>query len=107
MELRITHDLVAGHDVVSLEGVADLSTVPQLQNALARATATLETASLVVDLDAATVIGDVAIGLLVGTAARCRDEAVEFALVASNPKTRARLADTRVDRIVSVRTSIS
>ena len=107
MDLRATHHQVAGHDVVALDGIADLAAAPQLQSALSRSLSALETNSLIVDLDAATVVDDVAIGLLLGTATRCRDRGIDFAIVASTPKIAARLADTRVDRIVTVRSSIA
>jgi len=122
MELRATSHRVGRHDVVVLDGVADLSTAPVLQNVLSRAITTLTSRahrrgdqsaeilsgqSLVIDLDTVTVLDDVALGLLIGAATRCRDIGADFAVVASRPKINSRLVRTRIDQIVDVRDSIA
>lgn len=90
-----------GSTVVELDGDADLGTLPQLQQLLARAVDTAST-GIVVDLDGVTVLDDAALGLIVGAAAAARRRDVGLRLICTEPRRRAYLAETRVDRIIPV-----
>jgi anti-anti-sigma factor len=108
MDLRITTSTVGTARVVALDGVADLAGVPALHAALTRATAALdEVGAVAIDLDGLTLLDDVAVGLLVGAAARARQAGIELVLVCTNDRVRERLHVTRVDRIVRVTRSIA
>ena len=90
-----------GTTVVELDGDADLGALPQLQQLLARAVDAASTV-VVVDLDGVTVFDDAALGLIVGAAASARRRGVELRLICTERRRRARLADTRLDRIIHV-----
>lgn len=90
-----------GATVVELDGDADLGALPQLQQLLARAVDEATT-TIVVDLDGVTALDDAALGLIVGAAASARRRDVELRLICTEPRRRARLADTRLDRIIRV-----
>ena len=90
-----------GATVLELDGDADLGALPQLQQLLARAVGVASTA-VVVDLDGLTGLDDAALGLIVGAAASARRRDVELRLICTEPRQRARLADTRLDRIIGV-----
>ena len=108
MDLRITSSTVGTARVVALDGVADLAAVPALHAALTRATAELdEVGAVVIDLDGLTLLDDVALGLLVGAAARARLAGIELVVVCTNDRVCERLRATRIDRIVRVSTSIA
>ena len=90
-----------GTIVVELDGDADLGALPTLQQLLTRAV-DRAASSVVVDLDGLTVLDDAALGLIVGAAAAARRRDVELRLICTEPRRRARLADTRLDRILPV-----
>lgn len=90
-----------GTIVVELDGDADLGALPRLQQTLARAVAAASTV-VVVDLDGLTALDDAALGLVVGAAASARRRGLELRLICTDPRRRARLADTRLDVIIHV-----
>ena len=91
--------------VVSLGGDADLSAAPSLQQVFSRAVAMAadSATTLVIDLDGVLVLDDTAVGLIVGTAAGARRAGLDIELISTDPRLRARLAETRIDQIVTVR----
>lgn len=107
MELQLTTSRVADRVVVSLRGVADLSTAPALHDGLRRACLDHAGETLLLDLDGAIVIDDAALGLLLGAAARARQAGGELELVCTNQHLRDRLAVTRLDRAITVHRSIA
>jgi anti-anti-sigma factor len=107
MELRVVTSLVGGMPVLALDGVADLSTAPVLHRALAGITAPPNARTVAVDLDGVAVLDDVAVGMLLGAAARIREQGAELVLVCTSPRVVARLDALRVDRIVPIRHSIA
>ncbi len=90
-----------GTTVVELDGDADLGALPTLHQLLTRAV-DRATSVVVVDLDGLTVLDDAALGLVIGAAAAARRRCVELRLICTEPRRRARLADTRLDQIVPV-----
>ena len=108
MDLRTSQREVAGHAVLVVEGAADLASTPTLHNALQRYVARAEPAvPMVIDLDAATVVDDAALGLFLGAAATARSRGCRFSIVCSDERLRQRLADTRFDRAVDVVASLT
>jgi anti-sigma B factor antagonist len=106
MELRVTTSTIGPVSVVALDGTADLAAAPALRTALHHAAG--GTAPVVaVDIDAVSVLDDVALGLLVGLAARLRDAGRELVLVCTAPRLLDRLASTRLDRILDIRSSVA
>ena len=93
--------------VVALDGIADLSTLPGLQDHLWHAIDAHRGAAITVDLDGLVVLGDAALGLLLGAAARAREGGGSLTIVATSTAIRQRLADTRLDQIVAVHTSLA
>jgi anti-anti-sigma factor len=109
--LSVTSSQRTGRDgtallVVHVEGDITLSTLPRLTDALHRDTARAEVALVVVDLDAVDLIDDAGLGALMGFAARMRASQRGVAVVASMPRVRERLADSRFDRAVDVVSSV-
>ena len=106
MELRAITSEVGGHVVVALDGIADLASVTVLHDRLRRVIALHPGGSIVVDVDGAVVLDDVALGLLLGAAAGARSTGGVLQVVCSNVRIRRRLAATRFDHAVAVRSSI-
>ena len=98
---------VAGRAVVVLTGSADLSTVPTLQNALARVIVERQGETVAVDLDAVDTVDDVALGLLLGAAGRARRNGGDIVIVCANEHLRDRFAVTGLDRAITVTTSLA
>jgi anti-anti-sigma factor len=92
--------------VVELDGDADLASIPQLTQALARAGEQAGAGVVVVDLDALTVLDDAALGQFVGAAAAARRRGGSLRLLAIGNRTRQRLTDTRLDQIIDVVDSV-
>ena len=90
-----------GATIVELDGDADLGALPQLQQLLSRAVDSAA-GTIIVDLDGLTVLDDAALGLVVGAAVSARRRDVELRLICTEPRRRARLAETRLDVIVPV-----
>jgi anti-sigma B factor antagonist len=107
MDLQCATSRIGDRLVVAIGGVADLSTAPRLQGHLRAATTAHPGERLVVDLDGVVVLDDVALGLLLGAAARARELGGDLELVCTQPRLRERLAVTRFDQVVAVRTSIA
>ncbi|MEY3640863.1 MAG: hypothetical protein RLZZ199_668 [Actinomycetota bacterium] len=93
--------------VVRVEGDVTLSTLPRLTDALNREKSTTEAPFVLVDLDAVDVIDDAGLGALLGFAAGVRASQRGVAVVASMPRVRERLVDTRFDRAVDMVSSVS
>lgn len=93
--------------VIRVEGDATLATLPRLTDALNRDSKREDAVFILVDLDAVDVIDDAGLGALMGFAARVRASQRGVGVVASMPRVRERLADTRFDRAVDVVSSIA
>jgi anti-anti-sigma factor len=105
--LSVTSSLHEGrdgrrHPVVRIEGDITVSTIPRLSDTLARELATSDAQLVIVDLDAVGVIDDAGLGILLGAAASARATGRTVAMIATVPRLRGRLADTRFDRAVDV-----
>jgi anti-anti-sigma factor len=109
MDLRTTVRDIAGHRVLTVEGVADLAATPALHDALSRLVEPTDEnlTSFAVDVDAVTVLDDAALGLLLGAAATARANGRTLRVVCSADRLRRRLSDTRFDRAVDVTGSLS
>jgi anti-sigma B factor antagonist len=99
--------IVDGHTVVVCRGAVDLSSVPQLHSALARAIGAAPGELVLVDLDEVDALDDAGLGVLLGAAGRARRAGGDLQLVCADPATRAQLAITGADRAVAVRASVS
>jgi anti-anti-sigma factor len=107
MPLRVAASLVAGRPVVALSGALDLSTVPALQNALTTAILEHPATTFAVDLDGVESLDDVALGVLLGAAARARRGGGDLVVVASDETLRQRFALSGFDRAITVAASLS
>jgi anti-sigma B factor antagonist len=101
MRLRGRLRNAGGATIVELDGDADLASAPSLVPLLNRAVAQAQQ-RVIVDLDGLAVLDDTALGLLVGAAATARRRQLAFELLSTNERVRDRLAETRVDQIVTV-----
>jgi anti-anti-sigma factor len=107
MQVHTTLDQVGGSIVVTVDGVVDLAAVGHLHDDLARAVRRHPGVTLLVDLDAVSVLDDAGLGVLLGAAAAARAEHGDLEVVCSRPALRARLGSTRFDRAVNVRNTIA
>lgn len=107
MELRADIADIDGSPTLELEGIADLSSLGQLRDALAAAIAAHPGEVLTVDLDGLAALDDSALGLLLGAAATARDRGGDLAVACASPSLRARFERTRLDRAIEVRQSVA
>ena len=96
--------LIGDTPTVALGGVVDLGSVPMLHDVLTRAVLDHPGATIVVDLDGVVALDDTALGVLLAAAGRARELAGELEIVCSSGRLLERLAVTRFDRAVTVRT---
>lgn len=107
MQVRTTIDNVGGVVVVALDGALDLASVGRLHDDLTRAVRHHRAVTLLVDLDAVTVLDDAGLGVLLGAAAAAREAGGDLEVVCTRALLRERLDRTRFDRAVAVRSSIA
>lgn len=107
MDLRISTRTVGDVRVVALDGIADLSTVPILQSSLRREVANVVSGvTIVVDVDGLLALDDVALGVLLGTAATARDHGGDLEVLATSERWRERFRVTRFEHAVTIRDRI-
>lgn len=106
MDLRISLRDVGDVRVVALDGMVDLSSVPMLQSQLRREIALRPGATIVVDVDGALSIDDVALGVFLGVAATARDGGGDLEVLTTSDRWRARFRATRFEHAVTVRDRI-
>lgn len=110
--LSVTSSLHQSRDgtpilVLRVEGDITLSSLPRLTDALNRESGKADAPFVLLDLDAVDVIDDVGLGALMGFASRMRAARRDVAVVASMPRMRERLTDTRFDKAVDMVSSLS
>jgi anti-sigma B factor antagonist len=93
--------------VLVVDGAVDLATLPMLRDELLRSVYLHRGATLLVDLDAVTVLDDTALGVLLGAAGSARQTGGDLTVVCSLPTLLARLALTGFDRAISVRERVA
>ena len=107
MQAHTRVDNVGGSIVVAVDGIVDLAAVGVLHDDLARAVRQHPAVTLLVDLDAVTVLDDAGLGVLLGAAAAARSAGGDLEVVCTRAALGERLALTGFDRAVRVRTSIA
>lgn len=107
MSLRAEITDVAGRAVVVLAGSVDLSTVPALQNAIARIVLEHAGETIVVDMDSVDSVDDVGLGILLGAAGRARRRGGDVVIVCGNAALRDQFAVTGLDRAITVSATLS
>lgn len=104
MSLRVSTQEIGGHMVLVFDGALDMSSVPQLTDALTRHVR--PTGTIVLDLDEITVLDDTAIGILLGAAARQRESGGMLGIVCTNPAIVDRLRRSGVGAAIPVGSSV-
>lgn len=107
MRLRTTVGNVGGVVVVVVDGAVDLASIGRFHDDLSRAVRQHLAVTLLVDLDAVTVLDDTGLGVLLGAAAAAREAGGDLEVVCTRATLRERLARTRFDHAVAVRDSIT
>ena len=97
--------MVGDAPTIALGGLVDLGSVPQLQDVLTRAVHDHPGETIVVDLDGVVSFDDTALGLLLAAASRARQFGGELEILCTSDRLLDRLASTRSDRAITVRTS--
>lgn len=101
----VTSD-VGGMRVLAVRGEVDLATIPRLRDALVRLVGEHGGATVAVDLDGVSVLDDSGLGVILGAAGRARAAGGDLVVVCSDPRLRARLHLTGLDRAVDVRADL-
>jgi anti-anti-sigma factor len=107
MDLTWRTAVIGEHHVVALAGELDLASVPSVQTALSRTIAEAPGQTVLVDLDALTVLDDTGLGVLLGAAARARQHGGDLVLVCSNQRLRERFELSGLARAIAVRDRLS
>ena len=107
MQVHTRVDSVGGSIVVAVDGVVDLAAVGQLHDVLTRTVRQHPGVTLLVDLDAVSVLDDAGLGVLLGAAAAARSAGGDLEVVCTRAALGARLQLTGFDRAVRVRSSIA
>ena len=107
MQVHTRVDNVGGSIVVAVDGLVDLAAVGCLHDDLARAVRQHPSVTLLVDLDAVTVLDDAGLGVLLGAAAAARSAGGDLEVVCTRAALCERLQLTGFDRAVRVRASIA
>jgi anti-sigma B factor antagonist len=97
---------VSGVPTLVVEGVIDLATVAELRDALTRLLREHPHDTVVVDLDGAAAIDDVGLGVLLGMAGRARADGGDIDIVCTRPALREQFAQTRLDRALTIRSTV-
>lgn len=98
---------VAGRSVVVVSGELDLATLPAFRDHLLRAVQRSAGRVVWVDLDQVGSADDVTLGVLLAVAAQARRTNGDLRVVCSQPVLRTRLAELRLDRVLSVAQSLT
>jgi anti-anti-sigma factor len=107
MQVRTTVDNVGGVVVIAVDGAVDMASIGILHDDLARAVRQHPAITLLIDLDAVTVLDDAGLGVLMGAAAAARETGGDLEVVCTRAALRERLTRTRFDLAIAVRGSIT
>jgi anti-sigma B factor antagonist len=107
MDLRTSASTVGGIPTVAVDGVVDLASIAVFRDALLRTIHSNSGAMIAVDLDGVAALDDSGLGVLLGAAAAARQADGDLEIVCNDERLRTRLERTRLDRAVTVRTSIT
>lgn len=97
----------SGAPTLVVEGVIDLATVAELRDAPTRLLREHPHDMVVVDLDGVAAIDDVGLGVLLGMAGRARADGGDIEIVCTRPALREQFAQTRLDRALTIRSTVS
>ncbi len=107
MDLRTKSTTVGDVPTVSVDGVIDLASIAVFRDALLRTIHANNAQLVIVDLDGVAALDDAGLGVLLGAAAAARQADGDLEIVCNDDRLRTRLERTRLDRAITVRTSIS
>lgn len=107
MELVCALALLGTTPVLQVSGEIDLATLPYFRDQLLRAVSLHASTTLFVDLDGVTVLDDTGLGILLGTAGRAREQGGDLIVVSNNKRLLERFEQTRLNRALEVRRSVS
>jgi len=107
MDLRTSSTTVGDVPTVTVDGVVDLASIAVFRDALLRTVHANSGQLVVVDLDGVAALDDSGLGVLLGAAAAARQADGDLEIVCNEDRLRVRLERTRLDRAITVRTSIS
>ncbi len=107
MDLRTTASIVGGIPTVAVDGVVDLASIAVFRDALLRTIHSNNGVLIVADLDGVAALDDSGLGVLLGAAAAARQADGDLEIVCNDERLRTRLERTRLDRAITVRTSIA
>ena len=107
VDMRTIDATIGGRPTICIEGIIDLASIGDLYDALTRTIRNHAGAVVIVDLDAVAGIDDCALGVLLGAAATARENEGDIEIVCNSDAIRSRLERTRLDRAITVRSTIS
>lgn len=107
MDIGIATTIVGDATVLRLTGVVDISTIARVDAEIRRAVSHLVSPRLLIDLDGATLVDELAIGAMLAAAARVRASQRTFGIVCTSPRLLHLLRSTGVDAILPVHDAIT
>ena len=96
-----------GLPVLQVSGEVDMGTIPTFRDALHRLVTDHPAAVVAVDLDGVLALDDTGLGVLLGAAGRARQVGGDLVVVCSDPRLMRRFAETRLDRALDLRATLS
>lgn len=107
MDLHLRHTSIGALHLLMVTGEIDLATVPKFRNALVKLVGDHPAECIAVDLDGVSACDDVGLGILLGAAARARQTEGDLTIVCTDPSLLKRFTITRLDRAITVVSSLS
>ncbi|MEX0848015.1 MAG: STAS domain-containing protein [Ilumatobacteraceae bacterium] len=102
MDLFCRRTVVGDVAVVMVSGELDLASVGVLRDALLKAITEHRGATVAVDLDGVTALDDTALGIVLGSAARSREQGGDLVVVCTSPRLVERFELSGLARAVRV-----
>lgn len=107
MQLRCRRSEVGELPTLHVSGEVDLATVPELRDAAHRLVMDAPGRTVAIDLDGVSVLDDIGLGVLLGSAGRARDRGGDLVLVCTSERLRGWFELSGLARAIEVRDRLS
>ena len=107
MDPRRSTRSIGGHPTVVLDGVVDLASIGRVHDVLHRAVLDHPGVVVIIDLDGVSALDDAGLVIMLGAAAGARQRGGDIELVCTSAALLDRLALTRVDQLLTIRSTVA
>jgi anti-anti-sigma factor len=107
VDLVCRSTIVGDIATLQLSGEIDLATIPMLRDATMRLVGSAPGSTVAIDLDGVTVVDDTGLGVLLGAAARARENGGDLILVCSSERLNRRFELSGLARAIEVRSRLA